>query len=59
MTAFIHENFPDMPSHALQSIAEIKEHVDMNKNDEIYAFTGSLYMIGSARTELTKLIEQQ
>ncbi len=58
MTAFIHENFPDMPSHALQSIGEIKDHVDMNKTDEIYAFTGSLYMIGSARTELTKLINQ-
>ena len=58
MTAFIHENFPDMPSHALQSISKIKNHVDMNKKDEIYAFTGSLYMIGAARTELTKLIKQ-
>ena len=59
MTAFIHENYPDIPSHPLQSIAEIKEHVDMHKSDEIYAFTGSLYMIGSARTKLTELINQK
>ena len=40
----------------LESFSEIDKYIDFSAKDEIYAFTGSLYMIGAARTELTELI---
>lgn len=42
----------------LESFSEIDQYIDFNDKDEIYAFTGSLYMIGAARTELTALIDK-
>ena len=56
MTAFIKEHYPAIPSHALNHFGEIGEYIDFAKTDEIYAFTGSLYMIGEARTILSGLI---
>ncbi len=57
MAAFIEEHYPGLPCHPLKNFAEIGAHIDFSKKDEIYAFTGSLYMIGEARTILTKLIK--
>lgn len=56
MTAFIKDHYPAVPSHALSHFGEIGEYIDFAKTDEIYAFTGSLYMIGEARTILSGLI---
>ena len=42
----------------LGSFSEIDKYIDFSAKDEIYAFTGSLYMIGAARTELTELISK-
>lgn len=57
MAEFIGENYPSLPCHPLENFSEIGKHVDFNKKDEIYAFTGSLYMIGEARTILSGLIK--
>lgn len=58
MADFIRENYPDLPVEALGSISNAKAYIDFSKKDEVYAFTGSLYMIGEARTELRKLIAE-
>lgn len=58
MAEFIKENYPSIPCHSLKEFAEIKKHIDFSKKDEIFAFTGSLYMIGEARTILSKLIAE-
>ena len=58
MAAFITERYPNIPCEPLMDFSEIDNHIDFSKKDEIYAFTGSLYMIGTARTELVRLIKQ-
>ena len=59
MADYIKENYPEMPVVFLKSFEDIKKHIDFSQKDEIYAFTGSLYMIGEARTILTSLISQK
>ncbi|MFA0816442.1 MAG: folylpolyglutamate synthase/dihydrofolate synthase family protein [Anaerofustis sp.] len=56
MTAYIKEHYPNIPAHALKHFGEIGDYLDFSKTDEIFAFTGSLYMIGEARTILSGLI---
>ncbi|MBE6038882.1 MAG: bifunctional folylpolyglutamate synthase/dihydrofolate synthase, partial [Anaerofustis stercorihominis] len=59
MKAFIDEHYPDVQAVALSDFDKVRECIDFDAKDEIYAFTGSLYMIGEARTLLNKLIEEQ
>lgn len=58
MADYIHKHYPGVQAVPLDDFANIPEHIDFSKTDEIYAFTGSLYMIGEARTILTGLIEK-
>lgn len=58
MKEFIDANYEGVEAVALDSFDEVRNCIDFTKKDEIYAFTGSLYMIGEARTLLTKLIEE-
>ena len=57
MKEFIDSHYEGIECVALEDFAEIVNHVDLTKTDEIYAFTGSLYMIGDARTILVKHIK--
>ncbi|MCL1914096.1 MAG: bifunctional folylpolyglutamate synthase/dihydrofolate synthase [Eubacteriaceae bacterium] len=56
MAELFTSKFPEIPVLPLESIDEIGQYIDFDDTDAIYAFTGSLYMIGAARTELTRLI---
>ena len=56
MAAFIHENYPDMPVKAIGETVNIVDYIDLSNESVIYAFTGSLYMLGEARTSLTKML---
>ncbi len=57
MAETIHKLSPETEVIAVENLEDLIGYVDMGKKDEIYAFTGSLYMIGEARTLLNKLIE--
>ena len=59
MASFIQQNYPGIEAKALAKFSDIENHIDFSKEDEIYAFTGSLYMIGEARTNLTKIIDKK
>ncbi len=59
MAEYIKKNYPQTPVTFLKDFSEISQYVDFSKKDEIYAFTGSLYMIGEARTLLSSLISQK
>ena len=57
MKEFIDSHYEGIECVALEDFAEIVNYVDLTSTDEIYAFTGSLYMIGDARTILVKHIK--
>lgn len=59
MSEYIKRVHPDIPTIPLHDIKEAEAHIDFSKKDEIYAFTGSLYMIGEARTFLNELIAKK
>jgi len=56
MKAYIQEHYPSEKVVALDSFEDIGKYLDLTKKDEYYAFTGSLYMIGEARTFLRKYL---
>ena len=58
MAQHIRDNYPHIETYPLNSFDEIADHIDFSAADEIYAFTGSLYMIGEARTKLTEAINK-
>ncbi len=58
MTDYVKTHYKDIESIPLARMDDIDKYVDFSAVREIYAFTGSLYMIGHARTELNRLIEQ-
>lgn len=41
----------------LDDFSMIPNYLDLTKEDEVYAFTGSLYMIGEARTIINKFLD--
>lgn len=41
---------------ALDDFADIAKYLDLSQKDEVYAFTGSLYMIGEARTVINNFL---
>ena len=57
MRDFIKGKYPNIEVEALGDIKEISKHINLNNYDEIYAFTGSLYMIGFARTLINNIIK--
>ncbi len=59
MKEFIDEHYEGVEAVALESFEKVRDCIDFDAKDEIYAFTGSLYMIGEARTLLNKLIDEQ
>jgi dihydrofolate synthase/folylpolyglutamate synthase len=58
MTDYVKTHYKNIGSIPLARMDDIGQYVDFSAAQEIYAFTGSLYMIGHARTELNRLISQ-
>ena len=59
MAEKIRELSPGMEVDFMDSYDEIPAKLDLSKKDEIYAFTGSLYMIGTARTVINEYLAKQ
>lgn len=58
MTRYIKTHYKNIESVPLADFGDIEKYIDFDRNEEIYAFTGSLYMIGHARTKLNTLIRR-
>ncbi|NLW70787.1 MAG: bifunctional folylpolyglutamate synthase/dihydrofolate synthase [Eubacteriaceae bacterium] len=58
MAKMVHNVDPSLPVQSLDSFQDIMGEIDVNAKDEIYAFTGSLYMIGEARTVVNNYFGQ-
>lgn len=59
MAEIIKRDYPEMEVTSLESFKEIDDHIDLSQKDEVYAFTGSLYMIGEARTEINRFLAEK
>ncbi|MDR2519803.1 MAG: bifunctional folylpolyglutamate synthase/dihydrofolate synthase [Eubacteriaceae bacterium] len=58
MEEFIHDRYPEMAAKSLEGIADIGKNIDLSDKSALYAFTGSLYMLGEARAYLTSYLAE-
>ena len=56
MERIIKEKY-EIDATAIEDFADIPKYLDLSQKDEVYAFTGSLYMIGEARTIINKFLD--
>ncbi len=57
MADYIKTHYKNIETAALENAADVAACIDFSEKEELYAFTGSLYMIGRARTILNQLID--
>jgi dihydrofolate synthase/folylpolyglutamate synthase len=56
MANLVAKRHPELDVVALDAVDDAREYIDLSSDNEIYAFVGSLYMIGDARTMLVELL---
>ncbi|MCL1913570.1 MAG: bifunctional folylpolyglutamate synthase/dihydrofolate synthase [Eubacteriaceae bacterium] len=56
MANLISTAHPDIVATPLESFSQIGDLIDLNDKEALYAFCGSLHVVGPARTELVQII---